>query len=275
MTRRDRNIAYRSRPLSYHARRFDTVPCILVVACFFVAAGGCVDLRVPDPDVRYVAFGDSATAGPSTRDYPDILGDLLGEPAGSIANEGLGGEAAAEGLDRLRALIADEIYPNATVLLYWEGGNDITSFIKEYDPLFLYSPDDPDYPFTAELEERLDQVRSDAWMALLAGEDAGLTVYAATYFPMREDLQECDALLLNIILPAQAAIANAYVDMLNARIRSAVSAAAGATLVDVAGLGVSLTASADNYYNCNHLSEQGNQVVAELFAQRIRTNAAP
>ena len=111
-------------------------------------SGGCAEFRVPDPNVIYVAIGDSSTSGPSTRDYPDILQELLDVAPDTFANEGGSGETSEEGLDHLTFLLEEEIFPNAEVLLYWMGGNDIAEFIKDHDPFLLASPDDPDYPLT-------------------------------------------------------------------------------------------------------------------------------
>ncbi len=240
----------------------------MVAALGTQLAAGCVELRLPDPDAVYVAFGDSATHGPSERDYPDILRERLGASAGSMANEGRGGETAQEGVDRLRGLLANEIFPNAEYLLYWEGGNDITDFIQDVDPLLLFSPDDPDYPFATRLNAELDSIAAAIRTAIRAGQDAGLRVHVATYFFLRENVGDCPALLFNIVLPAQAENANDYITRLNARIRQAVRDR-GATLVDVADEDERLRDDPANYFNCNHLSERGNDIVAALFANSI------
>ena len=88
------------------------------VAALGVLAGvtGCVEIRVPDPAVHYVAFGDSMTRGPSDRDYPDILRELLGEPLDAFANEGQSGETSDEGRGRLNDLVALDLYPNVRIL---------------------------------------------------------------------------------------------------------------------------------------------------------------
>ena len=64
----------------YHAKEINVRFHVLLLIAAFVLVGGCADFRLPDPAVVYVAFGDSSTAGPSERDYPDILRELLGEP---------------------------------------------------------------------------------------------------------------------------------------------------------------------------------------------------
>ncbi|MBI4717884.1 MAG: SGNH/GDSL hydrolase family protein [Planctomycetes bacterium] len=236
------------------------------LACTAFPAG-CVGIPVPRPEVRYLAFGDSATDGPADRDYPDILRQRLGETPERFANEGHGGDTSAEGLDRLRGLLDDGLYPNAQVLLLWLGGTDVIRFIRQYDPLLLRSPDDPDFPFTAELTAALDATQANIDAALELAGARSLTAYVATYFPIRSDLQSCDALFLRFIVPAQADRANVYINRLNDRIRSA-AADAGATLVDIAAV-TDIAADPANYHDCNHLSTAGNELVAARFADVV------
>jgi len=238
----------------------------VVVTLLFV--GGCVEIRVPDPNVRYVAFGDSSTSGPSTRDYPDILRSLLDTAPETFANEGSSGETSEEGLDRLKSLIAEEIYPNADVLFYWEGGNDITGFIKDHDLFLLASPDDADYPFSNELTQRLAETQANIESAVAAAQGTGSRVYLATYFFLLENIAGCEALPLDVVLPGQARNANAYITRLNERIRTA-AAKQDAILVDVAAADEILRQDQANYSDCNHLSERGNAIVANLFLQAI------
>lgn len=231
-------------------------------------SGGCVEIRVPGPNVIYVAFGDSSTSGPSTRDYPDILRSLLGVAPETFANEGKSGETSGKGLDRLKSLIADEIYPDADVLLYWQGGTDISGYIKVHDPFLLASPDDADYPLSNDLSLRLSEIQLNIESAVLAARNARLRVYVATYYFLREDIDDCDALPLPIVLPSQAHNANAYITRLNERIRTA-AANQDAVLVDVAAADDMLRQDQANYFDCDHLSEQGNAIVANLFLQAL------
>ena len=240
--------------------------------CVALLVGGCVDIRVPDERVRFIAFGDSATDGPSTRDYPDILRELLVLEPEAFANEGSSGETSEEGLVRLDSLLADELYPEAVALIYWEGGNDVTDFIEEHDRLLLFSPDDEDYPLAEELAQQLDATQANVESAIRAGRGVGLEVFAATYYFIREEAQTCDPLPLNLMLASQAERSNAYVARLNERIRNAV-AAQGAILVDVAVLDDVIRPDPQNYFNCNHLSEQGNEIVAGLFLDEITTSS--
>lgn len=231
---------------------------------------GCMEIRIPDPDVRYIAFGDSTTAGPSTRDYPDILRETLGEPENSFANEGKGGETTDEGLERLNMLLEDELFPEATDLLYWEGGNDITDFIQAHDPFLLSSPDDPGYVFADVLNQRLDVIQANMTSAVIAAKNDGLRVHVATYFFLIEGLAFCQALPFDIVFPFQAANANVYIRRLNQRIRT-VAADPGAILVDVAAVDATLRGDPANYFNCNHLSEEGNAIAAEVFRAAIES----
>lgn len=102
-------------------------------------------------DVRYLAFGDSITAGwgfdescvCASQDcrqacgYPRRLKRLLasaGVDAGVI-NEGLGGEKTAEGLTRLDSLLA----PGFDALLLMEGTNDVSVHVSPETTAFNLS----------------------------------------------------------------------------------------------------------------------------------------
>ncbi len=241
-----------------------------MLACSLLLAG-CGELRLPDGRVTHVAFGDSTTAGPSNRDYPDILREMLGEPSEAFANEGEGGETTAEGIDRLDGLIASDIFPNAAVWMYWEGGGDITDFIQDNDPFLLLSPEDADFPLAGALGTRLDQTQANIQRALESMSGDGRTVLVATLFFIREDVGDCPALPLDILLPAQAVNANAYLRLLNDRIRMA-AMNTGAILVDIAAVDEALRATASNYFNCNHLSEAGNTIAAGVFRDALAGN---
>ena len=227
-----------------------------------------VSIPVQKPDVKIIAFGDSTTLGPAGADYPEMLRDRLGEPPGSFANEGLGGETTEEGLERLQTIFDWDTYPNATVLLYWEGGNDLSEFIKTYDPLLFFSPDDPGFLFPGRFAETLDEVQSDIDAAIRLGRDAGLEVFVATFYPLISGTPECNPLPLDILIPIQAEHGNAYIDKLNERIRLA-AASAGALVADVAASGIVRSADPNNYFNCNHLSAEGNAVVEAVFESVI------
>lgn len=247
------------------------VVCVSLQVMVLLAGGaGCVNLAEPGLEgVRYLAFGDSATAGPTERDYPDILREKLGVEPAAFANLGRGGETTEAGLERLRELIVQDAGPDVEVLLYWEGGNDVTAFIEAHDQFLLASPLAADYRLAAELALELDEIEANVAAAVTLGRDAGWRVYVATFYPLREDLGLCAALPLDFILPFQARNANDHVLLLNERIRRAAEQT-GAVLVDVAILGEALTADPDNYHNCNHLSVLGNELVAELFASALR-----
>ncbi|MCG8408703.1 MAG: SGNH/GDSL hydrolase family protein [Phycisphaerales bacterium] len=237
-----------------------------------VSVFGCGEdfvFRLPDPAVRYVAFGDSATKGPSSRDYIESLVDLLGESAETYSNEGEGGETTEDGVERLRSLVASNLFPNAEAMFFWEGGNDLTDFLQETDPLLIFSPAAPVYPFSDSLDAKLDEIQANVEAAIRTGHDAGWNVYVATYFFLPAGSTDCNPLLLDILLPTQALVANAYVTLLNERIRLA-AAREGAILVDVASKDGELRGDSDNYFDCNHLSASGNAIVAALFLEVIQ-----
>ena len=233
-----------------------------------LSLSACDAFRLPDPDVRYLAFGDSTTAGPTDQDYHEFLRDKLGEPANSFANEGEGGEDTESGLERLRELIDRDLYPNAEYFFYWEGGGDIIDFIRGRDPLLALSPDDPEYPFAASLDDSLDSIQDRIEFALSLARAQGWQVFAATYYAINDDVNSCPPLLLDVIIPSQAANANAYLDLLNDRIRTAASRQ-GVTLVDIATWNTLLLSEPDGYFNCNHLSESGNAIVGQVFFDAV------
>jgi hypothetical protein len=250
--------------------RYRAVTSFVLLLALVGSVAGCNENMplIPDPAVRYIAFGDSSTSGRSGRSYPEILTGLLELPAGAIANQGSDGETTRQGLDRLRQLLSRGIYPNAKTLLYWEGGADIIAFMREFDRLLLISPLAPDYPYSTQLADKLDQTQANIEAAIAEGQMAGLTVYVGTYFSLRETTARCDALPLEVILPGQAHNANGYVSLLNERIRQA-AINRGATLVDVAAADDVLHADDANFVNCNHLSEKGNEIVAQLFFEAL------
>ncbi|MFQ5591373.1 MAG: GDSL-type esterase/lipase family protein [Phycisphaerae bacterium] len=243
------------------------------ITCALLGATGCTGIkgfaRAVNADVRFIAFGDSATAGPSERDYPDALREQLGEPAAVFVNEGRGGETTGEGLKRLRDLIQKGIYPNARFLLYWEGGNNVNHFIAEHDALLIASPGDEHYPLSHDLARELDKIEDDVRAAIEAARNAHLTVLVATYYLMSEDLDACEATPPGALTRDQARRANDYIRLLNRRLRTAASDA-GAVLVDVESLDGLLRGERGNYYNCNHLAARGNEIVGGLFAERVQ-----
>ena len=55
----------------------------MVAAWGMLPLAGCGELRIPDPDAVYVAFGYSATRGTSDRDYPASTRGQTDAPVGS------------------------------------------------------------------------------------------------------------------------------------------------------------------------------------------------
>ncbi len=246
-----------------------------VLLCCTVGFAGCDSLSftVPDPNVNYIAFGGSNTNGPSSRDYWDILRESLGEDPIRFANEGQGGESTEDGLGRLQGIIARQTYPNTTTLLLWQGGNDVIDFIGGTDSLLIFSPNSSDYPFAGRLTELLDDTQANLEQQISAAMAEGWEVYVATFFPIREQTSSCDPLPLNILLTPQAINANVYISRLNDRIRQAAENS-GATLVDIESRSDEITASGENYFDCNHLSAAGNTIAADEFLKAFETNAA-
>jgi hypothetical protein len=244
--------------------------CMVLLLALISPAVGCSSNTplMPDPSVRYLALGDSSTSGSSGRNYPEILSALLGQPPGIIANQGRGGETTGEGLDRLRQLLSLGIYPNAETLLYWQGGADIIDLIRQVDGLLLSSPIESDYPYSERLIETLDRIQTNIEAAIAEGQRAGLSVYVATYFSLREATAQCDPMFLQVIQPSQAHNANGYVSLLNERIRQA-AMNTGAVVVDIASVDGILQADDANFLNCNHLSAKGNEIVAQLYLEAL------
>ncbi len=248
-----------------NARRYTMLAPLLMA----LLLAGCQTVPIPDPAVRYIAFGDSTTADQADRQYWELLRDDLGLPANTFAGQGKGGETTSEGISRLQPLFDQGLYPNAQVLLYWEGGNDILDFVRNHDPLVALSPAASNYPFRAELDTALDTVQANIQQAINLGHQAGLQVYVATYFYL-SPTGECKPTLLNVLLPAQAQRVNEYVRLLNDRIRTAATDAR-TVLVDVGARADEILADPANYSGCNHLSSQGNQFVAGIFQAAIQS----
>jgi lysophospholipase L1-like esterase len=224
---------------------------------------------MPDPNVRYVAFGDSATAGVNGRAYPEILRELLGEPEGSFANEGEGGETTQEGLVRIQDLLDADLFPNADVWLYWLGGNDAVGFVGENDPQLHFPPNAPDYPFAVEWSAQLDETQMNIESAINLLHEAGKQVFVATIVPVDSNTADCPPLAGASMSSQQADVANGLILQLNEAIRVAVDGES-AIFVDMAAAGDELRADPVHYTDCNHLSEQGNEIVAAVFLNAIR-----
>lgn len=253
-------------------RRLAAITAIAIALPILAGAdcGNGVGFRLPDPNVRVIAFGDSTTAGPSDMQYVEYLPDLLNEPANAFANEGKGGENTTDGLARLQSLIDGGYFPNADTLIFWEGGNDLIDFIQAHDPLIAISPDDANYPFTSDLQARLDETAANIRAAIQAARAAGLNVFVVTYFFIPEQIFTCNATPLDVIFPGQARVANDYQMRINQVIADA-AAAENATLIDVAALDDTLRADIANYQNCNHLSAAGNAIAAQRIAETLQS----
>ena len=108
--------------------------CLLVLT--LVASGCASGLRIPNLMTRTVCFGDSMVDGDSNKNFWEYVREDKSESRFSYANEGKGGDTIAEGLKRFKSLVKYSIYPNATVLIYWQGGKDVMNLVKKYDVIY-------------------------------------------------------------------------------------------------------------------------------------------
>jgi|GEM_PF-686000 len=224
--------------------------------------------QLPDPAVRVIAFGDSSTDGPSAKQYTEFLQENPAIDAAAITNVGMGGETTTEGLPRLQQLLASGLFPNAEVVIIWEGGNDLIDFIQQRDPFIAVPPDSPLFIFGPQLDELLMQVRTNLSEMIAAARAAGATPILVTYYFIPEEPIDCRLTPLPTLLPAQAITANGYVERLNVLIRD-LGTSEGVSVIDVALLDESLRADIANYFDCNHLSPAGNALAAAVLADAV------
>lgn len=241
--------------------------CLLVLT--LVASGCASGLRIPNLMTRTVCFGDSMVDGDSNKNFWEYVREDKSESRFSYANEGKGGDTIAEGLKRFKSLVKYSIYPNATVLIYWQGGKDVMNLVKKYDPLLLVSPTSDKYRYKSELERDFGLIESNLELVILRAKQQGWKVYMATYYNLRPGFQKCSAFPINVLFPLQIRNINEYIAMLNQRIRK-VTIKMGVTLVDIAVVSDEITMSKTNYHDCLHLSKQGNRIAADVFLEAMR-----
>ncbi|NEV63460.1 arylesterase [Thiorhodococcus minor] len=102
----------------------------LILPAILALLLGCEQPRLSPipPNGTLLAFGDSLTYGVGTdpaHSYPSVLERLSGR---RVINAGVSGEVTADGLPRLRGLLAQS---RPDLLLLLEGGNDI---LRNRDP---------------------------------------------------------------------------------------------------------------------------------------------
>jgi hypothetical protein len=169
-------------------------------------------------------------------------------------------------------LLQADLYPNANVWLYWEGGNDVVSFVQVNDPHLQYSPDDPDYPFALEWSAQRTETQLNIELAINMLHDAGKQVFVATLAPVDSNTDVCPPLVGATMTSQPAEVANGLILQINESIRAAAAAdGESAIVVDIAAVGDELRADPAHYINCNHLSEQGHEIVAAAFLSAIRS----
>ncbi len=242
--------------------------CALLLLGSMIAAGGCRAFDTAGP-LHVVAFGDSMTAGPTARCYPDFLAEALDGSGASVISAGVSGETSADGLRRLPKVLRSVRCAGRGVLLYWEGGNDINRFIRRHDRWLRHDPRAADYPLTDSLEQVLNDVQRNLTRAVRQAQRRRMGIFLVTYPPVRASLLSCDAMPGGFLLPAQAERANGYVGLLNDRIRRA-AALTGAGVVDPAAHAEAFAADPAHYHDCIHPSEAGQRFIAALVTEALR-----
>ena len=231
----------------------------------FTLAATCCPTK--KPSVLYVAFGDSVTDSDAEIKYPWYLKEWLGLSDDQIENEGNSGETIAEGLPRLREILECGTYPNAGIVLFEEGGNDLIDWIQELDPSLSWSPLSPLYPYSDGLQAKLAEIEGSLFQAAEAVLASGSDMAIMTYFHVLPYKSPCKLTPLNFFTVGQAERVNQYVNLLNERILN-VAGIFGLPVADVASTGA-LYGDYDNYLNCNHPSAAGNEVLAQFFLDAI------
>ena len=221
------------------------------------------------PDVRYIAFGDSITGTQETDTYPRFLVAQLGISHSEFAAEGSGGRTVAGGLQRLREIVAFDLYPNNEVLIYFLGGADVINFVGSFDPSLTAAPSDSDYPFSDQLVALLDPMRSTMRDTLQLAIAQGFEVFTATYFPLPAGVAPCDPLGGSALDDVAAARVNEYLDLLNDLITE-LSGELSVTLVDLNQADSPLHQDGANFADCTHPSEAGAEIIANHFADALR-----
>jgi len=222
--------------------------------------------------VRYICFGDSATAGLPDGSYPAYLEQLLvaynGEQAGCVANQGQVGDIACPELRRLEERIADTMYPNAHTVLFWEGGNDLFYYLYEHysDPVNVkftldHGPLPEEIPAISAIA--LDCIRHAAGII----RDNSLAPIVGTYFKVIPGKPITGIPGPDGLTTEQAGFVNEYVDVLNGAIL-AMAQAEGIPVAPIHTLGV-LGGSPDYYHDGMHPSKEGYQLVAAVWYQAI------
>src|SRR3972149_139847 len=136
--------------------------------------------------------------------------------AGGARRGGGGG-----GAGRLAGLFGGGLYPHCRTVGLWGGGNDLVDFVVSRDPLLVFTPQTAGAAFGQALEQRLNAIQSGLEAMVRSGLAAGLQGYLANYPPKPQGLINCGALPRGVMPPPQAANANQYLDLLNARIEAA------------------------------------------------------
>lgn len=244
-----------------------TIICTAAASAGLLLGAGCAPPQ--EPRIRYLALGDSLTGTFLTNTYPQFLVQELDIDADMLAADGVGGRTAAQGLARLDEIVDSNQYPNLDIVIVYLGGADVIDFVSSHDPGLALAPITPDYPFRAEWEELLDQVRSSTSELLQLALDQGWRVYLASYPPIAAD-KECDALAGNMLDETESDRANEYVNALN-DLLAGLALEHGVVLADVRMDDDELSGDPENYFDCIHPSRTGARIIARRLAQTIET----
>lgn len=249
---------------------------IVFTATVLMLSGCC---QTPDYNALYVCFGDSITKGKDSPSYPEVLAGYLGLSTNEVANEGESGESAHKGADRIQDIFGNcDAYPNAGSLLYMQGAAGLIDWIQETDPLLLFDPWNAGYPYLAQLNERLGNIKNNIIAAVQTAQNNVDRIYVATYYDLVPGVFPCEMNPTGLPLSQnQAEKINHYVALLNGKIEEAASET-GSILVDVntavgdwsgTACGEAPNDPRDCFFDCNHPSGSGNQVIAEVFYDSI------
>jgi len=217
----------------------------------------------PRPSVILVCFGDSATKGAVDQHYPSYIEEWINPSEDDVANEGKSGETSGEGLSRLRDIIDSEKFPNAQVYAYWEGGNDLVDTITELDPFLIWDPARSWYPFRAELDDILSNIKENLRQGIQKIRETDAQPILGTYYYLMA-FKKCKFSPIHFLFPFMVRKANHYVDQLN----NVIYELADEENVPLADINKELgTMSYWSYHDYNHANALGNRLIAEVWLE--------
>jgi lysophospholipase L1-like esterase len=247
-----------------------TALALTLLALFTLAINDCCPPN--NRQARYLAFGDSATAGADQPTYPQWLAELLQLSEQEVVNLGDSGEKAADGLPRLNEIMDCDSYPHAEYLLYWEGGNDLIDFVQSVDPALRFSPNDLRYPYSQELDATLQSIVATQQAAITLAREHGLTPLIATYYQLLPHISPCSLTPLDELTEGQVENANDYNELFAGQIRQ-MAGQEGIGVADILSESGALLDDPANFANCNHASGAGNKIIADIWLAALNSMA--